>query len=119
MASSLSFPENEAILDGLDNCLMPATPILQKHCFFKKCPKNVTNFGKFKIFFEFLVSILYGFSMIYRLFLYSQYFFMYKAICVWQKQALCTFLLGTVFVDFLTPKTFPYYGNSGYGVFIS
>ena len=47
-ASSLSFHENEAILDGHGNCLMPATPIFQKHCFFKKCPKNLTNFGKFE-----------------------------------------------------------------------
>ena len=50
-ASPLRFPENEAILDGRGNCLMPATPIFQKHCFFKKCPKNLTNFGKFKKFF--------------------------------------------------------------------
>ena len=54
----MRFPENEAILDGHGNCLMPATPIFQKHCFFKKCPKNLTNFGKFKIFFAFLVAIL-------------------------------------------------------------
>ena len=47
----MRFPENEAILDGHGNCLMPATPIFQKHCFFKKCPKNLTNFGKFKTFF--------------------------------------------------------------------
>ena len=47
----MRFPENETILDGRGNCLMPATPIFQKHCFFKKCPKNLTNFGKFKIFF--------------------------------------------------------------------
>ena len=51
-------PENEAIFDGRDNCLMPAMPIFQKHCFFKKCPKNLTNFGKFQIFFAFLVAIL-------------------------------------------------------------
>ena len=51
-ASPLRFPENEAILDGHGNCLMPATPIFQKHCFFKKCPKNLTYFGKLKIFFR-------------------------------------------------------------------
>ena len=51
MASSLSFPKNQAILDGLENCVMPATLIFQKHSFFKKCPKNLTNFGKFQIFF--------------------------------------------------------------------
>ena len=50
-ASPLSFPENEAILDGHGNCLMPAMPIFQKHCFLKKCPKNLIYFGKFKIFF--------------------------------------------------------------------
>ena len=50
-ASPLSFLENEAILDGHGNCLMPAMPIFQKHCFFKKCPKNLKNFGKIqKIF---------------------------------------------------------------------
>ena len=38
-ASPLRFPENEAILDEHGNCLMPATPIFQKHCLFKKCPK--------------------------------------------------------------------------------
>ena len=32
------------------NCLMPVTPISQKHCFIKNCPKNLTNFGKFKFF---------------------------------------------------------------------
>ena len=69
-ASSLRFPENEAILDGHGNCLMPAMPIFQKHCFFKKCPKNLTNFGKFKFFFAFLVPILQGFSMVYSLFSY-------------------------------------------------
>ena len=45
---SLSFHENEAILDGRVNCLMPATPIFQKHCFFEKCPKNLTNFYFFE-----------------------------------------------------------------------
>ena len=50
-ASPLRFPENEVIFDGHGNCLKPATPIFQKQCFFKKCPKNVTNFGKFRIFF--------------------------------------------------------------------
>ena len=50
-ASPLSFHENEPILDGRGNRLMPATPIFQKHCFFKKCPKNLTNFEKFQIFF--------------------------------------------------------------------
>ena len=77
-ASSLSFPENEAILDGHGNCLMPAMPIFQKHCFFKKCPKNLTNFGKFKFFFAFLVAILQGFSMVYHLFSSSQYFGLYR-----------------------------------------
>ena len=38
--------------------LMPAKPIVQKHYFFKKGPKNLTNFGKFKFFFAFLVAIL-------------------------------------------------------------
>ena len=50
-ASPLRFPKNEAILDGHGNCLMPAMPIFQKHWFFKKCPKNLTNFGKFQTFF--------------------------------------------------------------------
>ena len=58
----MSFPENEPILDGRGNCLMPAKPIFQKHCFFQKCPKNLTNFGKFNNFFAFLVAILKGFS---------------------------------------------------------
>ena len=67
----MSFLENEAILDGHGNCLIPAMPIFQKHCFFKKCPKNLTNFEKFKIIFVVLVAILKGFSMVYRLFSYS------------------------------------------------
>ena len=50
-ASSLRFPENETILDGRGNCLMPATTIFGKHYFFRKCPKNLTNFGKFQFFF--------------------------------------------------------------------
>ena len=54
----IEVPQNEAIWDGKGNYLMPATPIFQKHCFFKKCPKNLTNFGKFKIFFAFLIAIL-------------------------------------------------------------
>ena len=49
-ASSLRFLENEAILDGHGNCLMPAMPIFQKPCFYKKCHKNLTNFGKFNFF---------------------------------------------------------------------
>ena len=49
--SSLNFPENEYILDGQSNWIMPATPIFQKRKFFKKCPKNVTNLA-------FLVAIL-------------------------------------------------------------
>ena len=57
-SSPLRFPKNEAILDGHGNCLMPVMPIFPKHCFFKKCPKNLTNFGKFKFFFAFLVAIL-------------------------------------------------------------
>ena len=44
----MRFPENEAILDGHGSRLTPVTPIFQKHCFFKKCPKNVTNVGKFE-----------------------------------------------------------------------
>ena len=47
----LRFLKNEAILDGRGNCLMPATPIFPKHCFFKKCPKNLTNFTKFQKYF--------------------------------------------------------------------
>ena len=46
----MKFLENKAIVDGLGNCLMPATPMFQKHGFFKKCPKNLTNFGKFQFF---------------------------------------------------------------------
>ena len=52
----MRFPENEAILNGHGNCLMPATPIFQKHCFFKKCPKNLTNFGKFEKNFGFFLQ---------------------------------------------------------------
>ena len=59
----MRFPENEGILDGHGNCLMPATPIFQKHCFFKKCPKNLTNFGKFQIFFlHFLLQFYRAFQ---------------------------------------------------------
>ena len=59
----MSFHENEPILDGRGNRLMPATPIFQKHCFFKKCPKNLTNFGKFKIFFlHFLLQFYRAFQ---------------------------------------------------------
>ena len=35
-------------IEGHGTSFMPAAPIFQKHCFFKKCPKNLTNFGKFK-----------------------------------------------------------------------
>jgi len=49
-ASPLRFPEGEAILDGRGNCVMPATTIFQKHCFFMKCLRNLTNFAKFKFF---------------------------------------------------------------------
>ena len=55
----MSFHENEPILDGRGNHLMPAMPIFQKQCFFKKSPKNLTNFGKFKIFLHFLLQF-YG-----------------------------------------------------------
>ena len=41
---------------------MPATPIFQKHCFFKKCPKNLTNFRKVKIFFSFLLQFYRAFQ---------------------------------------------------------
>ena len=61
-ASPLRFPENETILDVRGNYLMPATPIFQKHCFFKKCPKNLTNFGKFKIFLHFLLQFYRAFQ---------------------------------------------------------
>ena len=68
----MRFPENEAILDGHGNCLMPATPIFQKHCFFKKCPKNLTNFGKFKIFFAIsfcnFIGLFNGISFVFMLF---------------------------------------------------
>ena len=49
-----------------------------------------------KNFFAFLVAILQGFSMVYHLFSYFQQFLVYKGVCVWPKQALCTFLSGTV-----------------------
>ena len=62
-ACPLSFPENETILDGHGNCLMPTTPIFQKHCFFKKYPKNITNFEKFKNFFlHFLLKFYRAFK---------------------------------------------------------
>ena len=61
-ASPLRFPENEAILDGHGKCLMPATPIFQKHYFFKKCPKNLTNFSKFKFFLYFLLQFYRAFQ---------------------------------------------------------
>ena len=47
----IEFPWKWSYFFGHGNCLMPAMPIFQKHCFFKNCPKNLTNFGKFKIFF--------------------------------------------------------------------
>ena len=54
----LPFPFKIAsFLGNLNEKALPK-PIFQKHCFFKKCPKNLTNFGKFKIFFAFLVAIL-------------------------------------------------------------
>ena len=34
----------------------PPCPLFQKHCFFKNCPKNLTNFEKFKIFLHFLLQ---------------------------------------------------------------
>ena len=70
-ASPLRFPENEAILDERGKGLMPAMPIFQKHYFFKRCPKNLINFGKFKIFFlHFLLQFYRAFQW-YFIFLYS------------------------------------------------
>ena len=67
----MRFPENEAILDGHGNCLMPATPIFQKHCFFKKCPKNLINFGKFEknfgISFCNFIGLFNGISFVFML----------------------------------------------------
>ena len=54
----IEVPWNEAILDGHCNCLMPAIPILQKHCFFKKWHKNLASLGKLKIVFALLAAIL-------------------------------------------------------------
>ena len=43
---------------GMTPHLMPATPIFEKHYFFKNGPKNVTKVENLKFFFAFLVSIL-------------------------------------------------------------
>ena len=61
-ASPLRFPEKRTVLDGRGNCLMPAMPISQKQCFFKNCPKNLTNFGKFKFFLYFLLQFYRAFQ---------------------------------------------------------
>ena len=61
--SSLRFPENEAILDGRGNYLMPATPIFRKHCFFKKFSKNPTNLAFFVRLIGLFKSILFFFTL--------------------------------------------------------
>ena len=91
--SSLSFPENEAILDEHGNCLMPATPILQKDCFFKICPKNPTNFGKFKIFF-----FISGFNFI-GLFNHISFVFILSVLFDVQSN-LCLAKTGVVYLSF-------------------
>ncbi len=92
-ASPLSFHENGPILDGCGNRLMPATPIFQKHCFFKKCPKNVKNFGKFKIFF-----CISGFNFIG---LFNDISFVFILSVLFDVQSdLCLAKTGVVYLSF-------------------
>ena len=49
--SPLSFHENEPFLNGRGNCLMPATPIFQKPCFFKNALKILQLLENSNIFF--------------------------------------------------------------------
>ena len=72
-----SLLKNEAILDGHGNCLMPAKSIFQKHCFFKKCPKNLTNYKKFQTFFCIsccnFMGLFNGISFVFILLLVWEY----------------------------------------------
>ena len=59
----ITLENHQSCVDGRGNSLMSATLIFQKHCFFKKCPKNLTNFGKFEIFFlHFLMQFYRAFQ---------------------------------------------------------
>ncbi len=42
--------KNECKMGGHGPSFMPATPIFQKHCFLKNCPKMVTKVENFKLF---------------------------------------------------------------------
>ena len=55
----MRFHENEAILDRRVNCLMPAIPIFQKHCFFKKILQILENS---KFFLHFLLQFYRAFQ---------------------------------------------------------
>ena len=50
-ASSLICTKNEVLVDKHGHHLMPAMPIFQKQCFFKKAPKNQQFILKSKSFF--------------------------------------------------------------------
>ena len=54
----MRFTKNEGIVDDCDPRLMPAMIVFQKHCFFKKGPKNKEISKKPKFFFAFLVAFL-------------------------------------------------------------
>ena len=82
MSSSLRFPDYKAILDGRGNCLMLATPIFQKHCFFKKCPKNVTNFWRFNFFFNSGCNFIGLFNDISFIFVFSVFFDVQGDLCL-------------------------------------
>ena len=60
-ASSLRFIKNGGIVDEHGPRLMPAMPIFQKHCFFKKRPKNQKILKIPRNVFAFLVAFLQGF----------------------------------------------------------
>ena len=52
--------KNECKLGGHGPRFMPATPIFQKHCFFKNGLKMLTKVENFNFFFAFLVKIFIG-----------------------------------------------------------
>ena len=58
----MSFHENEPILDGRGNRLMPATPISQKHCFLKNALKISQILENSKIFLHFLLQFYRAFQ---------------------------------------------------------
>ena len=55
-------------MGGHNPHLISAMPFFLKHYFFKNDPKNLTKVENFKNKFAFLVTILYGFFIVYCMF---------------------------------------------------